>query len=121
MYDHVSVKVTDIAASRAFYVDASKTLGVAVIAENDGFLMMGGDGPKFVIAKGDRATGPVHIALAATTRDAVRRFHAAAVAAGGRDHGAPGLRPNYAPTYYGAFVFDPDGNNIEAVCHADGE
>lgn len=75
---------------------------------------------KFVIAKGEPASSPVHVAFAAASRGQVRQFHAAALAAGGRDNGAPGLRPQYSATYYGAFVFDGDGNNIEAVCHAAG-
>ena len=76
-----------------------------------------GGKPDFWIAQGG-AGNPVHVALVSPDRATVDAFHRAAVSAGGRDNGAPGLRPQYHPNYYGAFVFDPDGNNIEAVCHA---
>ena len=84
--------------------------------------MMGGaTRGKFVIAQGDPAAAPVHVAFEAATRAQVRDFHAAALAAGGSDNGAPGPRPQYSETYYGAFVSDPNGNNIEAVCRAAAE
>jgi catechol 2,3-dioxygenase-like lactoylglutathione lyase family enzyme len=122
MFDHVSFKANDLASSRHFYVEALKPLGVTVVAENESFVMLGSpSGGKFVIASGERAAAPVHLAFAAATRAQVREFHAAALAAGGKDNGAPGLRPKYSATYYGAFVFDPNGNNVEAVCRADGE
>lgn len=117
MFDHVSLRVTDFAASRRFFTEALRPLGIGVVAGNDSFAMMGGAGQgKFIIAKGERAAGPVHVAFAAATREQVLSFHAAALAAGGTDNGAPGPRPQYSAGYYGAFVFDPDGNNIEAVC-----
>ena len=75
------------------------------------------DKPFFWIGTGERPRGGTHVAFAAETRAEVEAFYSAALTAGGRDNGAPGLRPHYHPNYYGAFVFDPDGNNIEAVCH----
>ena len=125
MLDHIGVDVTDIRRSRAFYETALKPLGYRVIQEltreqtgANPIVMFGMDAPEFVIAE-DRSPGPGnHFAFRAETRAAVDTFHAAALQAGGRDNGAPGLRPNYGPTYYAAFALDPDGFNIEAVCHA---
>ena len=74
--------------------------------------------PFFWISTGDHPKGALHVAFAAASRAVVDEFYKAAIAAGGRDNGAPGLRPHYHANYYGAFVFDPDGNNVEAVCHA---
>lgn len=126
MIDHLGIDVSDLDRSRAFYEAALKPLGYAVTAEvtNDagGRVVMFGVGgePDFVIAE-DQAPGVgTHVAFRAESRAAVDAFHTAALAAGGRDNGAPGLRPQYGPTYYAAFVLDPDGLNIEAVCHAPG-
>ncbi len=124
MIDHVGLMVLDFARSRAFYAAALAPLGYAPLAdvsreetgsyEGTGF---GAEGrAKFWIGNGARAGGPVHVAFAAKSRADVDRFYDAAIAAGGRDNGKPGLREHYSPTYYGAFVFDPDGNNVEAVC-----
>jgi catechol 2,3-dioxygenase-like lactoylglutathione lyase family enzyme len=117
--DHVGLDVSDYGASRAFYESALAPLGMTLVmepvADVGGF---GRDFPFFWIAKRDR--GPdsgVHVAFRAPDRETVDAFHAAAVAAGGKDNGAPGVREMYHPDYYGAFVLDPDGNNIEAVCH----
>ena len=123
MLDHIGLDVTDIARSRAFYEEALAPLGYAVVHEiaEDGttVVMFGVDGEiDFVIADKDRPGEANHIAFRAATRAQVDAFHAAALAAGGRDHGAPGPRPHYGATYYAAFVFDPDGFNVEAVCHA---
>jgi catechol 2,3-dioxygenase-like lactoylglutathione lyase family enzyme len=117
--DHVGFNVGDFAASKAFYLQALAPLSIGVVAEGEGWAMLGRPGkPQFWIgAMGDRP-GPIHVAFAAESREQVRRFHAAALAAGGRDNGAPGLREHYHPNYYGAFVIAPDGHNIEAVCHA---
>jgi catechol 2,3-dioxygenase-like lactoylglutathione lyase family enzyme len=128
MIDHVGFKVSDYAASKAFYARALAPLGYELVMEvtpettggdshHAGF---GADGkPDFWIGTGHSATRDgLHVALAARSRGAVDAFHAAALAAGARDNGAPGLRPNYHPHYYGAFVIGPDGHNIEAVCHA---
>lgn len=127
MLDHIGVTVSDFARSRAFYTRALAPLGVGVImevsAEQSGgsaHCGFGEDGkPYFWLSDGD-STAPsgVHIAFAAKTRAEVDAFHRAAIAAGAHDNGAPGLRPHYHPNYYGAFVLDPDGHNIEAVCHA---
>lgn len=125
MLDHITLTVADFARARAFYDTALAPLGIKVefeVAAEDtgtrGYAGYGEDGrPYFWIGEGPSAGG-VHVAFTASSRAAVDAFHAAALAAGGRDNGRPGLRPHYHPTYYGAFVFDPDGNNIEAVCHA---
>lgn len=119
MIDHVTFGVADFARSCAFYDAAFAPLGVVRLAtfrERADVAGYGGDRPWFWIVSEDPARGKVHVALAAATRTEVDAFHAAALAAGGRDNGAPGLRPHYDPNYYGAFVLDPDGNNIEAVC-----
>lgn len=123
MLDHIGLDVTDIARSRAFYEVALKPLAYEVVQqiEEDGttVVMFGVGGEiDFVIADKDRPGEANHVAFRARSRDEVDAFHAAALAAGGRDNGGPGLRPNYGPSYYAAFVFDPDGFNIEAVCHA---
>ena len=126
MIDHVGFKVSDFGASKAFYQRALAPLGYGLVKEvtptmtgNDsqhaGF---GGNGkPSFWIGTGGAITGGLHVALAARSRSEVDAFHVAALAAGARDNGAPGLRPIYHPNYYGAFVLDPDNNNVEAVCH----
>jgi catechol 2,3-dioxygenase-like lactoylglutathione lyase family enzyme len=123
MLDHIGLDVTDIARSRAFYEQALKPLGYTVVQqiEDKGttVVMFGVGGEiNFVIADKDRPGEANHIAFRATTRDQVDAFHAAALAAGGRDNGAPGPRAHYGPAYYAAFVLDPDGFNVEAVCHA---
>lgn len=123
MLDHIGLDVTDIARSTAFYTQALKPLGYEIVqqieADSSTVVMFGVAGEiDFVIADKDQPGEANHVAFRADTREQVDAFHAAALAAGGRDHGAPGLRPDYGPTYYAAFVFDPDGFNIEAVCHA---
>jgi catechol 2,3-dioxygenase-like lactoylglutathione lyase family enzyme len=126
MIDHLGFSVSDFARSRAFYVQALAPLGYApvmdVTKEQSGGYEGTGFGPPgrphFWIGTGEARSGSTHVAFAAYSRAAVEAFHRAALAAGGRDNGAPGLRPHYHEHYYGAFVFDPDGHNIEAVCHA---
>lgn len=126
MIDHVGFSVADFARSRAFYLQALAPLGYApvmdVTKERSGGYEGTGFGPpnrpQFWIGTGAERSGSTHVAFAADSRAAVDAFHRAALAAGGRDNGAPGLRPHYHAHYYGAFVFDPDGHNIEAVCHA---
>lgn len=122
MIDHFAIDVADTVRSRAFYEAALAPLGYRVLdEEKDGeatVVMFGIDAPEFVLADKDRPAEATHIAFRADTRDQVDAFHAAALAAGRRDNGGPGLRENYGPTYYAAFVHDPDGFNIEAVCHA---
>ncbi|MDQ0392829.1 VOC family protein [Labrys monachus] len=125
MIDHIGLAVRDFDASRAFYDAALAPLGYAVCKEVTAAMTGGsrhaGYGPEgkpqFWIGTGGSAGGPVHVAFEARNRGEVYAFHAAAMAAGARDNGAPGIRAHYHPDYYGAFVLDPDGNNIEAVCH----
>jgi catechol 2,3-dioxygenase-like lactoylglutathione lyase family enzyme len=130
MFDHLSIWVTDYAKSKAFYERALAPLGITVQMEFGNVAGFGRGGkPSFWIGegtpafwgKGHRAgAAPVHIALAVENRAQVEAFYQAALVAGATDHGAPGLRPQYHPGYYGAFVLDPDGNNVEAVCHEAG-
>lgn len=119
MLDHVSLKVADFKNSLAFYEAALQPLGITLLY-GDGESYAGfGIPPKaffWLNAAGTPGTG-THIAFPAPSRAAVDEFHKAALAAGARENGTPGLRPHYHPDYYGAFVFDPDGYNIEAVCH----
>jgi catechol 2,3-dioxygenase-like lactoylglutathione lyase family enzyme len=127
MIDHLSVAVADYAKSKAFYEKALAPLGMTVVMEFGqaaGFgangkptFWVGGHPPDYWTATHRAGAAPVHIAFVAKDRAAVAAFHAAALAAGGVDHGAPGLRPHYHPGYFGAFILDPDGNNLEAVCH----
>ncbi len=120
MIDHVGFKVSDFAKSKKFYEAALKCIGYTVIMGDDAqkYAGFGGkDGPDFWISQGT-AGAPSHVALRASDRATVGKFHADALDAGGRDNGKPGPRPEYTPTYYGAFVLDPDGNNVEVVCHA---
>jgi catechol 2,3-dioxygenase-like lactoylglutathione lyase family enzyme len=117
--DHIGLDVADFETSRAFYEQALAPLGINVLMEPvPGICGFGGDFPFFWIGKRDRGpqTG-VHVAFTAKDRPMVDAFHAAALAAGGADNGGPGVREIYHPHYYGAFVLDPDGNNVEAVCH----
>ena len=119
MLDHVSLKVGAFAGAQAFYDQALKPLGISrLMGDGQAFGGYGSDGkPYFWIGQGG-ASGGIHVAFAAADRAAVDAFYAAALAAGGRDNGPPGVRAHYHPNYYGAFVLDADGNNIEAVCHA---
>jgi catechol 2,3-dioxygenase-like lactoylglutathione lyase family enzyme len=118
MIDHINIGVSDLVASRVFYEAALEPLGIEYVMQNAAGVGFGRGGrPVFWIS--DRGPGgPVHIAFTSPDRATVDVFHRAALAAGGRDNGAPGVRSLYHPTYYGAFVLDPDGNNIEAVVHA---
>lgn len=117
MLDHISLPVRDVAASRAFYAQALAPLGYTLLMEFGEVVGFGVAGkPDFWLSPGE-PTAPIHVAFAAADRGVVDAFHAAAIAAGGRDNGGPGLRPHYHPGYYGAFALDPDGNNVEAVCH----
>lgn len=124
MIDHIGISVSDYAKAKAFYAKALAPIGYGLIMEvqqdeNDapaaGF---GKDGkPDFWIGGEGGLNKPVHVAFRVDDRATVDAFYEAALAAGGTDNGAPGLRPHYHPNYYGAFVRDPDGHNIEAVCH----
>jgi catechol 2,3-dioxygenase-like lactoylglutathione lyase family enzyme len=117
--DHVTVGVSDLARSRDFYEHALVPLGFSQIGEwreGDEEIEFGlEEAPNFAISTAYATGAPVHVAFAADRREQVDAFHAAAIAAGGRDNGAPGLRPEYSEGYYAAFVIDPDGHNIEAV------
>jgi catechol 2,3-dioxygenase-like lactoylglutathione lyase family enzyme len=120
VFDHVIIDVDDLAASRAFYEHALAPLGCSVVMEFGDRCAFGSESgrPQFWLAeRGGPATTGVHIAFPAASHEAVDTFHRAAVAAGGTDNGVPGLRPQYHPSYYGAFVLDPHGNNVEAVNH----
>jgi catechol 2,3-dioxygenase-like lactoylglutathione lyase family enzyme len=126
MLDHVGFAVTDAERSRAFYEKALAPLGITLImtvtpdkTEAGGTAHgFGSDGkPYFWIGDNERVGEGTHVAFVTGARALVDAFHAAAMAAGGRDNGAPGLRPHYHPDYYAAFVLDPDGINVEAICH----
>ncbi len=125
MIDHTGYGVSDYARSKAFYAAALAPLSIGLVMEvtpeQTGSFSAAGFGangkPFFWIGEGAVAA-PVHIAFTAQTRAEVDAFYEAALAAGANDNGAPGLRPHYHADYYGAFVLDPDGHNIEAVCHA---
>jgi catechol 2,3-dioxygenase-like lactoylglutathione lyase family enzyme len=124
MIDHVEIAVSDYNRAKKFYEQALAPLGYGFVMEYTGQSGRHSSGfgskhmPFFWIGDGGPPKSPVHVAFAAKNRAEVNAFHRAAIAAGGTDNGAPGLRPHYHPNYYGAFVLDPDGHNIEAVCHA---
>jgi catechol 2,3-dioxygenase-like lactoylglutathione lyase family enzyme len=118
--DHLGYATRDFPTARAFYVKALAPLGIVPMADYDtpaGKLTGFGDTSPFLWIGAGEASGHLHIALTARSRAEVEAFHAAALAAGGTDNGAPGLRPDYHPNYYAAFVLDPDGHNLEAVFH----
>ena len=124
MIDHTGLNVSEFRKSKAFYVAALAPLGYQVMMEfpadvvPQGAMGMGvPPKPDFWVGGGTPNSPPLHIAFRAANRTQVDAFYKAAMAAGGRDNGPPGLRPHYHPNYYGAFVLDPDGHNIEAVCH----
>lgn len=118
MLDHLIITVSDLERSRSFYVAALEPLGYEVVMEFGRAVGLGvGGKPDFFIQQGAGIEPTIHLAFASSDRATVDRFFDAAMAAGGRDNGGPGLRTEYHPNYYGAFVFDPDGHNIEAVCH----
>ena len=125
MIDHIGIPVSDIERSRKFYEAALGALGMSVqkeVTSNEGggwtALGFGVPGEKiFWVGDGDKVGEGIHVAFTADERSQVDAFHAAGLNAGGRDNGKPGPRPNYGPNYYAAFVFDPDGANIEAVCY----
>jgi catechol 2,3-dioxygenase-like lactoylglutathione lyase family enzyme len=134
MIDHLGMPVGDIARATEFYLQALAPLGYGLVMEVSaaetghgaaiGFGPPGKDAdfqsgkPSFWIGEGERLSGPIHVAFVAPSRASVDAFYRAALAAGGKDNGPPGLRPHYHADYYAAFVFDLDGNNVEAVCHA---
>lgn len=120
--DHVGLKVADFERSKAFYQAALRTLGIELLADfafgRDKHAGFGKERPTFWIGSGRDALSGTHVAFAAGSRAEVNAFYSVALSMGGRDNGGPGIRANYHPDYYSAFVFDPDGHNIEAVCHA---
>jgi catechol 2,3-dioxygenase-like lactoylglutathione lyase family enzyme len=126
MIDHIGFPVSDYARAKAFYLKALAPLGYGLIMEvtqeehaGEAAAGFGKDGkPDFWIGSEGGLNKPMHIAISADDRATVDAFYKAAMEAGGRDNGAPGIRAHYHPNYYGAFVLDPDGHNIEAVCHA---
>ena len=116
--DHVTLRAGDLPASQRFYEAALAPLGFGLEFEHEGLLAFGsGEGGRLIIYASERPVAGFHVAFSAPSRQAVDRFHAVALEAVGRDNGAPGLRPEYHAGYYGAYVFDPDGNNVEAVHH----
>jgi len=118
MYDHIGLKVNDIDASLRFYEAALKPLGHETSSRDESSAGLGPKGAPalwLTVEKGSAGRG-AHVAFRAPDRAAVDRFHKEGLKAGGRDNGPPGLRKDYSPTYYAAFLFDPDGNNVEAVC-----
>jgi catechol 2,3-dioxygenase-like lactoylglutathione lyase family enzyme len=121
MFDHVKFGVSDYAASKAFFLKALEPLGVAVASEGVptyGVELCPPTGnSSLCLYQTDARPAPLHLAFMAENRGQVEAFHRAALEAGGRDNGAPGLRPNYHANYYAAFVIGPDGHNIEVVCH----
>ena len=126
MIDHTGVVISNYPRSKAFYVAALAPIGYSLLAEIPasvtGYADVAGFGeapkPDFWISAGNPNNPPVHVAFRVSSRALVDAFFKAAIAGGGRDNGPPGLRPHYHPNYYGAFVLDPDGHNIEAVCHS---
>src|SRR3569833_3070956 len=119
MFDHVVFGVTDYEASKAFYLKALAPLGLAVLSEGSLGIEMGADGKtSLCLRPGEKNPARLHLAFRAKSRAQVHAFHRAALAVGGKDNGAPGLRPQYHAHFYAAFVVDPDGHNIEMVCHA---
>ena len=133
LFDHLGIDVVNLTVAQAFYDEALKPLQIAIVHEitpeqTGGSAVLGygktadsrdiqAGKPSFWIAEGPRSSGHIHLAFVAANQAEVDAFHAAALAAGGTDNGAPGPRPHYHPGYYGAFVIDPDGNNVEAAFH----
>ena len=121
MFDHVKFGVSDFAASKAFFLRALEPLGVVVVSEGPPtygveLALPGGD-VSLCLYQTEATSAPLHLAFKASGRKQVDAFHCAAMDAGGKDNGAPGLRPHYHATYYAAFVIGPDGHNVEVVCH----
>ena len=120
--DHIGLSVADYETAKKFYVAALQPLRISLIMEFPNTGGLGADGKPFLwISQEGRTTPHAHVAIRAETREQVDAFYAAAMAAGATDNGPPGLRPHYHQNYYGAFVLDPDGHNLEAVCHASAE
>jgi catechol 2,3-dioxygenase-like lactoylglutathione lyase family enzyme len=117
MFDHIGLKVKELGASVRFYEKALAPLGFVLCSQDDSGAGFGPTGePALWLYVVSGTTGAAHVAFRARDRAAVDKFHAAGLKAGGRDNGGPGVRADYSPTYYAAFLIDPDGNNVEAVC-----
>ena len=120
MFDHVKFGVSDYAASKAFFLEALEPLGARVVSEGQptyGVEISAGGDASLCLYQSEDKPAPLHLAFTAENRQQVDAFHRAALNAGGKDNGAPGLRPHYHANYYAAFVIGPDGHNIEVVCH----
>lgn len=116
--DHIGLAVSDYEQSKAFFTQALAPLGIEPVLEVEGWAGFGKHGkPEFWFGTHTQNQNPMHIAFVAENRTQVNAFHEAALKAGGKDNGSPGIREIYHPNYYGAFVIGPDGHNIEAVCH----
>lgn len=116
--DHIGLAITDCEKSKGFYAKALAPLGIELAMEMGGWVAFGKNRkPEFWFGVGHDPQRPMHIAFSADNRSQVKAFYEAALGAGGKDNGAPGIREIYHPNYYAAFVIDPDGHNIEAVCH----
>jgi catechol 2,3-dioxygenase-like lactoylglutathione lyase family enzyme len=122
MFDHVKFGVSDFAASKAFFLKALEPLGVAVVGEGPPTygveLCRPNSNVSLIVFQTEEKPAHLHLAFAAESREQVEAFYRAALQAGAKDNGPPGLRPHYHANYYAAFVIGPDGHNIEAVCHA---
>ena len=118
MFDHIGLKVSNLEASTRFYRAAMNPLGSRLDSSGDGYAGFGPEGQPalWLYAHPGPISVATHVAFRAANRAAVDRFHAQGLTAGGRDNGAPGVRSDYGPRYYAAFLLDPDGNNVEAVC-----
>ena len=118
MFDHIGIPVRDLAGASEFFLRALSPLGVRVLVQDSDAIGLGqGDKTSLWLVPGKAQAAPLHLAFVADTRAQVDAFHRQALAAGGRDNGAPGLRPTYHAHYYAAFVIGPDGHNVEVVCH----
>ena len=116
--DHIGFNVSDFPKSKAFFASALEPLGIGIVSEGEGWAMIGREQKgQLWFGSFGKSPGPIHVAFSARNREQVRQFHRAALAAGGKDNGPPGIRAQYHPNYYAAFVIGPDGHNIEAVCH----
>ena len=118
MFDHIVFGVSDFAASKAFFLKAPEPIGIAVVSERPlGVELSADDEVSLCLIQTEEKPAHLHLAFVAENRQQVEAFYRAALEAGGKDNGAPGLRPRYHANYYAAFVIGPDGHNIEAVCH----
>jgi catechol 2,3-dioxygenase-like lactoylglutathione lyase family enzyme len=118
MFDHVVFGVSDYAASKAFFLKALEAIGMVVVSEGPLGIELSADGKSSLcLYQTEEKPAHLHLAFTAGNRQQVEAFHRAALEAGGKDNGGPGLRPNYSGKYYAAFAIGPDGHNIEVVCH----